>query len=469
MKRGICVTILLLAISAIYVFGDALDQRIQQEMARQDVPGLTLAIVKHGKIVRLSSYGYADLEWHSKTTNNTRFEIASISKMFTGAAARILIEQGKLDPDNLVSKYLENVPESWKTLKIRHLLTMSTGLDEDWGSDLIPYNADVTTPTNNVDMLKMFFQMKPVAPIGTEFHYSSPGYAMLGMIVEKISGQPLSQFIAEQIFKPSGMTQSLFIDNFAIISERAQGYRKNNGQILKGWYLGQYLHSRPDVGVITTAHDLAQWIIALEQHKIIKDLDKLWQPTISDSGRPLDYNYGWFVDTLLGHRRVSHAGGYRTGFHTFIARYPDDDLSVIVLTNCDFSDIRNYVLFATQEFIKDLPDPNSDSMKTKDDNPAETAAVIAAFQSVAKGKLDSGIMNADALEPLGISEVADFLKSVESITFAGRRRLPENGLHIHGHNLRDYIILKLHVEKSDYFLTVYRDDAGKIAFVEQTT
>ncbi len=467
MKHGICVTILFLAISAAYVFGDALDQKIQQEMSRQNVPGLTLAIVKDGKIVRLSAYGYADLEWHSKTTNNTRFEIASISKMFTGAAIRILIEQGKLNPDELVSKYFENVPESWKTLKVRHLLTMSTGLDDDWGTDLIPYNADVTTPTNNVDMLKMFFQMKPVSPIGAEFHYSSPGYAMLGMIVEKISGQPLSQFIAEQIFKPSGMTQSSFIDNFAIIPERAQGYRKSNDQILKGWYLGQYLHSRPDVGVLTTAHDLALWIIALEQHKIVKDLDKLWEPTVADSGRPLDYNYGWFVDTLLGHRRLSHAGGYRTGFHTFIARYPDDDLSVIVLTNCDFSDIRNYVLFATQQFIKDLPDPNSQSTK-KDDDPAESAKVIAAVQSLSQGKLDSALMNADALEPLGISEVADFLKSVQSITFAGRARLPET-LHIHGHNLRDYIILKLHVEKSDYFLTVYRDDAGKIAFVEQTT
>jgi hypothetical protein len=115
-----------------------------------------------------------------------------------------------------------------------------------------------------------------------------------------------------------------------------------------------------------------------------------------------------------------------------------------------------------------LPDPNSESTKTND-NPAETAGVITAFQALAQGKLDSAIMNADALEPLGISEVADFLKSVESITFAGRRRLPETGLHIHGHNLRDYIILKLHIEKSDYFLTVYRDDAGKIAFVEQTT
>jgi CubicO group peptidase (beta-lactamase class C family) len=466
MKTRIFIILSLLAISIDYAYGDTLDQKIQQEMARQNVPGLTLAIVNHGKIARLSAYGYADLEWHAKTTNNTRFEIASISKMFTGAAARILIEQGKLDPDDVVSKYLDNTPESWKTLKVRHLLTMSTGLDEDWGSDLIPYNADVTTPTNNVDMSKMFFQMKPVAPIGTEFHYSSPGYAMVGMIVEKVSGQPLSQFVTEQIFKPSGMTQSSFIDNFAIIPERAQGYRRSNDQILKGWYLGQYLHSRPDVGVLTTAHDLGLWIIALQQHKIIKDLDQLWEPTVSDSGRPLDYNYGWFLDTLLGHRRVSHAGGYRTGFHTFIARYPDDDLSVIVLSNCDFSDIRNYALFATEEFIKGLPDPESTKA---DDNPTETTAVIAAVHSLAEGKIDSAVMNSDALEPLGITEVAEFLKSVESITFASRGQLHDPGLHIHGHNLRDYIILKLHVEKSDYFLTLYRDDAGKIAYIEQTT
>jgi CubicO group peptidase (beta-lactamase class C family) len=109
------VIIALLAISAAQAYGDALDRKIQDEMARQNVPGLTLAVVSHGKIARLSAYGYADLEWHSKTTNNTRFEIASISKMFTGAAARILIEQGKLTPDDFVSKYFDNTPESWKT------------------------------------------------------------------------------------------------------------------------------------------------------------------------------------------------------------------------------------------------------------------------------------------------------------------------------------------------------------------
>jgi CubicO group peptidase (beta-lactamase class C family) len=350
-------------------------------------------------------------------------------------------------------------------MKVRHLLTMSSGLGEDWGSDLIPYNADVMIPANSVDALKMFFGMKPLAPIGTEFHYSSPCYAMLGMIVEKISGEPLSQFISQHIFKPAAMTQSSFIDNSAIIPERVQGYRMSDGQILKGWYLGQYLHSRPDVGIITTARDLALWVIALEQHKIINDLEKFWEPSVADSGRPLDYNYGWSVDTLLGHRRLNHAGGYRTGFHTFITQYPDDDLSVIALSNCDFSDIRNYVLFATLEFIKDIPDPNAKSA-TPDQN---ALAVIAAVRSLAEGKLDPAVMNADALEPLGITEVADFIKSVESITFAGRRRLPEPGLRIHGHKLVNYITLKLHVNKSDYFVTLYSDDGGRIAYVEQTT
>src|SRR5262249_25092400 len=143
--------------------------------------------------------------------------------------------------------------------------------------------------------------------VGSEFHYSSPAYTMIGMIVAKVSGEPLAKFIDEQIFKPAGMTESSFIDNLAVISVSAQGYSMKDGQILKGFYLGQYLHARPDVGILTTAQDFAKWIIALEQRKILKNPEKLWEPTTADSGKPLDYNYGWDIDTFLGHRSLNHA------------------------------------------------------------------------------------------------------------------------------------------------------------------
>jgi CubicO group peptidase (beta-lactamase class C family) len=110
MKTCIAIIFLLLAGAA---QADGLDEAIRAEMAREQVPGLTLAVVRHGEIVREGAYGYADLEWNAKTTLDTRFEVASVSKMIAGAAARILIEEGKLSPEDPVGKFFGDLPPAW--------------------------------------------------------------------------------------------------------------------------------------------------------------------------------------------------------------------------------------------------------------------------------------------------------------------------------------------------------------------
>jgi CubicO group peptidase (beta-lactamase class C family) len=186
----------------------------------------------------------ADLEWNGKVSSHTRFEIASMSKMFTGAAARILVDQGKLDLEAPVARYLAGIPSAWKRMKVRHLVDMTCGLGEDWGSDLIPYGADVTASFDDASMLKAFAGMKLLSPIGTRFHYSSPAYAMLGMIVAKLSGVPLATFVQQNVVAKAAMTESSYIDNWALVPQRARGYRRDGGVLRKGWYLGQYLHAR---------------------------------------------------------------------------------------------------------------------------------------------------------------------------------------------------------------------------------
>jgi CubicO group peptidase (beta-lactamase class C family) len=291
---------------------------------------------------------------------------------------------------------------------------------------------------------------------------------MLGMIVSKISGEPFSRFVGERIFTPAGMTDSSYIDNGAVVPHRAEGYRRTDAGVLrKGWYLGQYLHSRPDDGVLTTARDLAKWVIALEQRKIVNDPSPLWDATVADSGRPLDYSYGWISDTWLGHRRFEHAGGYRTGFHTFIARYPDDDLSVVVLTNCDFSGVRNYVNRVARRYVPGVPDPSVESART-DGDPAATARGIAALQSVRRGAVDESAMYADAVEPAGVAEVQDLLKAAGPFTYAGRRRLTAHSLTMHGHALVDYETLRTRINGDTLYITLYRDASGRFAYVELT-
>jgi CubicO group peptidase (beta-lactamase class C family) len=446
---------------------DQLDRAIVEEMARQEIPGLSLAVVRKGEIVRLQAYGFGDLEWRAKATPDTRFEIASMSKMFTGAAARILMDEGRLDPEALLTSHFDGLPESWRTMKVRHLVTMSSGLPEDWGGDLIPYNSDVTTAYDDASMVKAFATLKMEAPPGTEFHYSSPGYAMLGMLVSRISGKPLPEFVAERVFKAASMDQSTFVDNWEIVPERAQGYRRAEGRIKKGWYLGQYLHARPDVGILSTARDMAKWVIAVRAGRVVKNPDRLWQGATAESGHALDYSYGWFTGTLLGHRVVGHGGRYRTGFRSTVYVYPDDDLSVVVLANCDYAHVDKLGLLAMRAYLPDLPDPQAESAKP-DADPARTASVIAALKTVAAGQIDARTMNTDALDPFSMTEASGFLKEVESFGYAGARRLPGQGLLVHGHRLVDYVTIELRLKSESRFFTVYRDDRGRIAYLELT-
>jgi|GEM_PF-6168556 len=464
MKTCIAIIFLLLAGAA---QADGLDEAIRAEMAREQVPGLTLAVVRHGEIVREGAYGYADLEWNAKTTLDTRFEVASVSKMIAGAAARILIEEGKLSPEDPVGKFFGDLPPAWGGMKIRHLYTMSSGLPEDFGAEQIPYGQDVVYPDDDASTLKEFKSLKMVAPVGERFSYSSPDFQMLGMIVAKVSDMPYAEFVRRSIFEPAGMTDSSIIDNTAVVPHKAQGYRKDHGALKHGWFLGQYLHSRADDAVLSTARDYAKFVIALQTGKIVRNPGALWRASVSDTGRPLDYSYGWMSETFLGHRRLGHPGGYRTGFHTYVARYPDDDLSVVVFTNCDFSGIRDYVGMVTRAYLTDVPNPAEESRRSDSDS-AETQHLAGILTGLAHGKLDENAIEPNAVEPVGLAEVQDFLQHAKGFSFAGRRTLKGAGLRVHGLDLVDYETLKTTIGDETQYLTLYREKNGKVGYVELT-
>lgn len=445
--------------------GDQLDNDLKREMAAEKLPALTFAVVRSGKIVRTGHYGYANVEWQTKTTDDTKFEIASMSKMFIATAVRMLIDEGKLDPEDLLSKYFDGLPDSWKPLKIRHLLDMSSGIPEDWGTDLIPYNADVIEPSNDEAMLGAFEKLKFDAPIGTAFHYTSPSYAILGMLVTKLTGRPFAEFVRDRIFAPAGMNMTSYLEPYNMVPQRAEGYRVKDGQLVRGWYLGGYLHARADVGILSTSTDIAKWLIVLEAGKIIPNPQRLWQYTVGDNGRPLDYSNGWFMETLSGHRVIDHSGGFRTGFHTMIYRFPDDNLGVVLMTNTDSSGARALAGRVIHEYIHDIPNM-LDVREAKDDNPADTEACRRALQALGEGHIALSLMEPDALEPWDIGEVQGLLSSIKRYTFLGRRTLAKP-ISMHGHRLVQYTSL-LASGDDTHRLTLYRDENGKIACCEVT-
>src|SRR5690242_143797 len=154
-----------LLLMPLFAQADDLDLAIRNEMQKEGVPGLTFAVVRNGEIVRLGAYGFGNLEWQARATNDTRFEVASVSKMIDGAAIRILVEEGKVDPEAPVSRYIKGLPSSWAAMRVRHLITMSSGLPEDFGSAAIPYNAEVCLPADDVSLIKEFTAL-PGKPIG---------------------------------------------------------------------------------------------------------------------------------------------------------------------------------------------------------------------------------------------------------------------------------------------------------------
>jgi D-alanyl-D-alanine carboxypeptidase len=444
-----CVVLGVVSLLALPVHADKLDAELTKAMKADHVPGLSVAVVKDGRVVKLASYGVANVEHRAKATPATRFEIASMSKMFIATAIRILADDGKLSLEDPISKYLDHVPATWNGMRIRHLVGMSAGFPEDW--DLMCW-CDVRDEYDDKSMLDAFAKLKLLSPIGERYHYSSPGYAMLGMIVTKVTGKPFQDFVTQRVFAPAVLTDTSYNDPATVILDRADGYRFDSAAnaVKRGFYVAPYMHARPDVGILTTPRDLAKWIIAVEAGKVVKDPDRLFAPFSSDDGKhDLRYGYGWITTLMAGRRAFLHTGGFRTGFRSIIVRFPDERLTVIATMNCTGCG-RTMVTKLLAHYLRE------DAGTTKE--PA-AAQLIKALQDEAAGKRVPTTFAADALT--SIADVLPALKDA-TVTFKARHDLRAAKLTSHGQPLADYVSLRVKFPDEEVALELYRDDKGLV-------
>ena len=170
---------------------------------------------------------------------------------------------------------------------------------------------------------------------GERYLYSNTGYHLLAMVIRKASGKSYGDFLAERIFKPLGMAHTRVQDLAEVIPGRAAGYNWGDGKLTNGEYVAQPILSYGGGGVLSTARDLAKWDAALRGETVLKrsTLEQTWAPATLNDGKKSTYGLGWGTGSLSGHRYVQHSGGHVTGFQTFLRRYVDDGLTVIVLTN----------------------------------------------------------------------------------------------------------------------------------------
>jgi CubicO group peptidase (beta-lactamase class C family)/Tol biopolymer transport system component/poly(3-hydroxybutyrate) depolymerase len=310
---------------------EAIDDFIQSEMQKRHIPGLSLAIVRHGEIVTAKGFGHANVELGVPVAPETVFQLQSISKTFTAAAILMLVEEGKIGLDDNITKHLDNLPEAWSDVTVRQLLSHTSGIKDFINEPTVNLRLDATP-----DEIVKSLADKPLNfPPGEKFKYSNTGYQLLGMIIHKITRKAWGEFLCERIFEPLGMKNTRVINVAEIIPNRATGYRFVSGTLQNGGFVAPSILAYPGGGVRSTALDLAKWDAALCSEKLLKKstLDQMWTPAKLNDGTDAPYGLGWFVGKHQGRRFVLHTGSHVTGFGTVLARYVDDQLTVIALTN----------------------------------------------------------------------------------------------------------------------------------------
>ncbi len=313
-----------------------LDQYLRDKMARKRIPGLQIAVVRDGAIVYSAAYGTANLQDGVAVTPQTVFSINSASKAFTGVAILQLAEAGALQLDAPVSRYLPGLPDAWQPITLRQLLNHTSGLPDI----LIPPRAQGTGTMvgdgSEADAWKTVQTLPMDFPTGTAYRYNQTNYVLLGKVIDRLSGQPFAEFIRDRQFRAAGMTHAGYGDSRDVTPHRAQPYRypqgaAQNRDALQNAFDEFPAFLRTGAGINATAEDIARWLIALQQERLLTraSLEQLWQPGRFNDGRPTPWAAGWPIIARDEHPAVAGIGGRRSAFYV----YPADNLSVVVLTN----------------------------------------------------------------------------------------------------------------------------------------
>jgi CubicO group peptidase (beta-lactamase class C family) len=308
---------------------DKVDDYVRAEMREQKIPGLSIAVVQDGKVVKAQGYGLANVELNVAATPETIYQSGSIGKQFTATLVMMLIEEGKMSLEDPISKYIPEAPASWRDITLHRLLTHTSGISNGLYAK-INLRQDYTEDEMIQQIAALPLDFQP----GEKWSYSNPGYVTLGILIHKATGKFYGDLLREKIFTPLGMTTARIIDEADIIPNRAAGYRLVDGQLKNQEWVSPVLNTTADGAIYLTVLDMAKWDAALYSEKLLKraSLDLMWTPVKLNGGETETYGFGWQIDEFRGHRLIQHGGAWQ-GFTAQISRYVDDKLTVIVMTN----------------------------------------------------------------------------------------------------------------------------------------
>ncbi|TWI62118.1 CubicO group peptidase (beta-lactamase class C family) [Pseudoduganella lurida] len=370
-------------LTAPQAYADPLDDRIAQEMERRHVPGVSVLVLRDGKVIKEKGYGFANLEHRVPVNADTVFQSGSVGKTFTAALVLLLAGDGKLNLDDPIERHLANTPPAWKAITIRHLLTHTSGLGDPY--ERIDFRKDYA----DEELIALEAAIPVLFAPGERFSYSNMGYHLLGFICNKAGGKFYGDQLRERIFAPLGMGTRI-ISESDIVPHRAAGYEWENGAVRNQAWVAPKLNTTADGSLYLTARDLARWDQALYGNRILDAQQRTasWTPTRLNDGKESDYGYGWQLGQRNGHTLISHSGAWQ-GFKSQLSRFVDDRFTVIVLANSANANPGKFADLVAAHFIPALaavPAP-----PIADAEPAVTAAVRAAVASLAAGARPAGL------------------------------------------------------------------------------
>lgn len=319
-----------------------IDRFVHTQMERRHIPGLQLAVVQKGRVVLLRAYGVANIQDAVAVDDTTLFSINSITKAFTGVAIMQLVEAGKLELGAPVSRYLDGLPESWRAVSVRQLLTHNSGLPaimDNWGRMLSPDGDDASWA--KVQAMPLEFKA------GARFSYNQTNYLLLGRIIDKLSGQSFTDFITKRQLLVADMPRTRFGDSRDVVPHSARGYsyleEVGNKVVQTDRPINIHEEFPPSLrtatGLYSTAQEMTRWIIALQSGKLLANgasLQTLWTAGVLNDGTTAGfggmingYALGWPTVIRPEHRALAPIGGGRAALFV----YPDDDLALVVLGN----------------------------------------------------------------------------------------------------------------------------------------
>lgn len=397
------------ASAGISASGDTVDAFINERMRAMQIPGLALAVLKDGQLIKLQAYGAANLETSTPATPESVFMVASLSKAFIATAVLLLQQDGKLSLNDKVSQYIKGLPDGWSNISLLQLLQHTSGLLRDPG-DYHPY-----VEQGDTAVIQSMYTVPLHARPGQKWLYSNVGYYLLAEVITRVSGQSWDRFITKRIFVPGGMKATRINSTKTIILHRVDGYQQTaNGRI----NAEQWLAVRPSSGFLSTIQDLAQWDTFLDKGAGLTNANRalLWTPGQLTDKTPLNYELGWYIDSFLGRPRIHHDGQY-PGFRADYERFPDDRLSVIVLANSDHQPLESLAIKIAGLYASRLTTPTF-AIKVKTPSMAVTKGSPVAIDITARDEGQAAPGSILEMEIWDASGQVGYKQHQENVAFA---------------------------------------------------